>query len=382
MPRRGENIYKRKDGRWEGRYIKQYDIKGKAQYGYVYGKTYSAVKKLLAEKQIKNTKPEKIRTGSVYKDILVSWLESQRLNKKESTYAHYYVCDEWYQEPVLKGEQYVSYCLDFCQQHGIDLFMPRREMVSISQYKDRFTAAGIRVMVDDYQYVSILNQKHRAYQFFMQHDVGAIPDFFIATNAEQFKEAYKKLSAKYKWVCFKFVHDEGGKSYRLIDNNRKGYAALFKKQTSRISFDAAVEVLSEKGVFSPIMIMPFLPDEEISVDCLKTSRGLIAIPRIKDSTRIERVCYDSEILKTCEAFYTQIPLECPCNIQFKYLDRIPYLLEVNTRMSGGIQMACAASNVNIPALAVGKLLGIDMPWTNTKEEKRVTHVEVPVVLDR
>ena len=32
MPRRGENIYKRKDGRWEGRYIKQYDIKGKAQY--------------------------------------------------------------------------------------------------------------------------------------------------------------------------------------------------------------------------------------------------------------------------------------------------------------------------------------------------------------
>lgn len=65
MPRRGENIYKRKDGRWEGRYIKQYDIKGKAQYGYIYGKTYSAVKKLLAEKQIKNIKPEKIRKASV-----------------------------------------------------------------------------------------------------------------------------------------------------------------------------------------------------------------------------------------------------------------------------------------------------------------------------
>lgn len=91
MPRRGENIYKRKDGRWEGRYIKQYDINGKAQYGYVYGRTYSAVKKVLAEKLIKNNKTEKIRTASVYyKDILVSWLESQRLNKKESTYARYY----------------------------------------------------------------------------------------------------------------------------------------------------------------------------------------------------------------------------------------------------------------------------------------------------
>ena len=66
------------------------------------------------------------------------------------------VCDEWYQEPVLKGEQYVSFCLDFCREHGVELFMPRREMVSISKYKERFSDAGIKVMVDDYQYVSIL----------------------------------------------------------------------------------------------------------------------------------------------------------------------------------------------------------------------------------
>lgn len=39
MPRKGENIYKRKDGRWEGRYIKGRDGK-KAIYGYVYSKSY------------------------------------------------------------------------------------------------------------------------------------------------------------------------------------------------------------------------------------------------------------------------------------------------------------------------------------------------------
>lgn len=41
MPRKGENIYKRKDGRWEGRFIKLRVEQGKAKYGYVYGKTYS-----------------------------------------------------------------------------------------------------------------------------------------------------------------------------------------------------------------------------------------------------------------------------------------------------------------------------------------------------
>ena len=33
MARRGENIYKRKDGRWEGRYIKGKNSEGKATYG-------------------------------------------------------------------------------------------------------------------------------------------------------------------------------------------------------------------------------------------------------------------------------------------------------------------------------------------------------------
>ena len=36
MARRGENIHKRKDGRWEGRYIKARTQEGKIQWGYVY----------------------------------------------------------------------------------------------------------------------------------------------------------------------------------------------------------------------------------------------------------------------------------------------------------------------------------------------------------
>ena len=39
MPKTGANIYKRKDGRWEGRFIKGYCENGKAKYGSVYAKT-------------------------------------------------------------------------------------------------------------------------------------------------------------------------------------------------------------------------------------------------------------------------------------------------------------------------------------------------------
>ena len=43
MARRGENIYKRKDGRWEGRYIKG-NNNGRATYGYLYAKSYAEIK--------------------------------------------------------------------------------------------------------------------------------------------------------------------------------------------------------------------------------------------------------------------------------------------------------------------------------------------------
>lgn len=46
MPKQGKNIYLRKDGRWEGRFIKD-RIAGKPHYGYVFGKTYEEAERKL-----------------------------------------------------------------------------------------------------------------------------------------------------------------------------------------------------------------------------------------------------------------------------------------------------------------------------------------------
>ena len=51
MSRTGENIYKRKDGRWEARYIDSYDGNGKAKYKYLYAPTYTEVKAKLLKAQ-------------------------------------------------------------------------------------------------------------------------------------------------------------------------------------------------------------------------------------------------------------------------------------------------------------------------------------------
>lgn len=49
MSRKGENIYKRKDGRWEARYLKGAALSGKTRYGYCYAKTYREAKEKAAK---------------------------------------------------------------------------------------------------------------------------------------------------------------------------------------------------------------------------------------------------------------------------------------------------------------------------------------------
>jgi Site-specific recombinase XerD len=96
MPKRGINIYKRKDGRWEARYIKEY-INNKAKYGYIYGKTYSITKEKLLN--VKNQKEENIlheNNKKSFYTISTEWLNSSKIKVKQSTYVKYHTIIEKY----------------------------------------------------------------------------------------------------------------------------------------------------------------------------------------------------------------------------------------------------------------------------------------------
>ena len=92
MARRGENIYKRKDGRWEGRYIKGRKPDGKPRFGSVYGGSYSKVKnKLLPLKAAYCEKSPEARCTKPFRDYLLADLaERRRGSIKASTYDSYF----------------------------------------------------------------------------------------------------------------------------------------------------------------------------------------------------------------------------------------------------------------------------------------------------
>ena len=87
MPKQGKNIYLRKDGRWEGRYIKD-RIAGKTHYGYVFGKSYEE-----AEQKLEAAFAEKSalihEKGGSFAELSTEWLQLKAPQLKASSIAKY-----------------------------------------------------------------------------------------------------------------------------------------------------------------------------------------------------------------------------------------------------------------------------------------------------
>ena len=94
MGRRGENIHKRKDGRWEARIICKYNSAGKAVYRSFYGKTYQEVKgKRNAWLSQSDRRQEQVKDPDqlkmTFESLISEWLDFKKGTVKASTYAVY-----------------------------------------------------------------------------------------------------------------------------------------------------------------------------------------------------------------------------------------------------------------------------------------------------
>lgn len=158
MSRRGENIYKRKDGRWEGRYIKK-RINGKVKYGYVYAKTYKEVKEKLNTISDMPVKKEDVveqianpHAVTEFGTAATAWIETLKPQLKESSIVKYTNILTTYLFPVyekkavesITRENVVDYSNELLQSGGRkgDGLSPKTVISIISVLKSVFEYAS------------------------------------------------------------------------------------------------------------------------------------------------------------------------------------------------------------------------------------------------
>lgn len=296
------------------------------------------------------------------------------------------LCDKWeFRKDFSEDEKdyddyeecYSRWAIDFCERNKIDIFFPRRYFEIISTYADMFeyTENGeckkTKIMLPNQDLLAILDSKIATKHFILdnysEEIVAPTVLFSSIEQVESFKRQLNDMSFHYGFLCMKPNCSTGAEGFRILN----------------YPFDAyRIRDILRKGKEGGYILMPYLDGEEISVDCLNTKKGLIAIPRIKkNNSRVQEIKLDKNILnivKDINNLLVNKGLDVPYNIQFKkHFDKL-YLLEINPRMSGGIYLS-NLTGINIPYLAIKQALGeeFDLPKVN---EISVCNVERGVII--
>lgn len=136
MPRKGENIYKRKDGRWEGRVLKP-----DGTYRYLYAKTYREVRCKMKDTRELNKLVHPKRTGGEESaaDLFEAWLSGEITTRlKPSTYENYYHCISRYVIPYFRlpgnarlSQESIKQLVEKINQNTVISVSYRRKILSI-----------------------------------------------------------------------------------------------------------------------------------------------------------------------------------------------------------------------------------------------------------
>ena len=121
MSKKGENIYKRNDGRWEGRYKSGFDKNGKTKYKSVYSKTYGGCKqKLLLAKNMQLKQKNNVKLHITIKEIISVWIKGVCINVKQSTLNTYINIIDNHILPIMAQMPIYSITTEFLNQYVIE----------------------------------------------------------------------------------------------------------------------------------------------------------------------------------------------------------------------------------------------------------------------
>ena len=258
-------------------------------------------------------------------------------NKRLEVVADYYEI-----EPVFeKSSDYAKYCISFCIEHNIDIFVPRYRVEELVLYKDDFLKNNIKVLfIGNNKIYDLLNNKGKVYEKYKNSSIIKVPPFKVISTYNEFVEGYKYIKDNGFDVCIKPIVGIGAEGFKVIKENTNPLDEL-AFSGYKISLEHLKYILKSENNFPEMLLSGVLPGNELSVDCLACKGKLIdAVTRIKSSRFVQTVKIDKTLNKQVEEITKELKLDNLFNVQFKMKDNEIYLLEINTRMSAGIFKSC------------------------------------------
>jgi hypothetical protein len=294
-----------------------------------------------------------------------------RRNYRGARYA-----DDFEAEPENLGPaEYVAYCLDVAQRYQVRLFVPGRKVREIVAARERFARLGTHLLAAaDGPTLDLLASKATVYAALAREDV-RLPDYAIVNDLAGFDAAWARLRPRHEALCYKPAVSIYGLGFRIVADGTPLLERLHAGDPLMITLEEARRRLGRQGRFADLLVMQYLPGPERSVDCLGQHGELVRCVVRRKAEDGQMIEDNAAIAGLARRLTVHFGLTGLFNIQFRDDAGMPYLLEINPRMSGGLPYACQAG-LALPYWAIRLALGTVAP-TDVPQPRSGVWVPLP-----
>ena len=246
-------------------------------------------------------------------------------------------------------------------------------MELFAKAKKQFEAIGTKLSVMDYKPLHIANNKGLLLTAMKEAGLPT-PDFRIVNTSDELENAVYELGYPEKPVVVKPTFGNGSRGVRILDASKSRYDRLFneKPNAQTLRLEELMAIIREKDTIPEMMIMEYLPNEDVSVDILAdhgetlyySCRQGLVVSSIMVSSIVK---FNNEAIELAKKVTKLLKLDGNLGFDMKVdCNGNPQVMEINPRLPAGVVNSVIAG-VNFPYLRVKQVLDEKMPKCSATE---------------
>ncbi|WP_447649762.1 ATP-grasp domain-containing protein [Pseudomonas abietaniphila] len=282
-------------------------------------------------------------------------------------------------EPQGSAER-VDWVIRTAREHSIKFVVAGREGGSYEVQRQAFEAAGVSLVTGgiDCRTFDLVDDKARFTAEAQRVGLPCIPAISVAST-EQLREAYDAF-CQVGEVCIKPVVGIYGQGFWRFKNGVDPFRCLENPDARQVDFETYLRIFGAAEVRNAMLVMPYLPGSECSVDMVCEAGKVVAYVGRRKADVHQTFERNTQATDLAIAAAEHFGCDGIVNVQTRDdAEGRPHLLEINPRYSGGIGYTREAG-VNLAGIFATRRLGYSEPpqrWISGVRVKPIT-VAVPV----
>lgn len=253
----------------------------------------------------------------------------------------------------------LSFILETVAKHGINAIHTSKSGQWFEENRAAIEAAGVSLTTGaaGRDWLTLADDKVTFAEFMAQNDLPVVPSWRVNT-LDELQAHLANPPFTDSPVCVKPVTGIYGMGFWRFDDNASPMA-LFNHPENRVVHPSQyIVAASQAQAFTPVVLMPYLPGPEYSVDILADKGEVLAAVARRKEGALQYLENSGEAFELGCACARIMKADGLVNVQTRndHTGR-PVLLETNMRPSGGIGYT-QHSGVNLPGLFAFWQLGL------------------------